>query len=89
MTTAKYKFYWLVFIPANQKLIDFLDELEDLAKDAFGVASQVIIEQFIYAKMPPHLKNAFFKAHLENGRQEQIVSYLECDTKVAFRLIEK
>ena len=54
--TAKHKFQRLVFNPANQKLFDFLDELQKLAKDALGVAAQAIIEQFIYAKMPPHLK---------------------------------
>ena len=48
--TAKHKFQRLVFNPANQKLIDFLDELQKLAKDAFGVAAQAIIEQLIYAK---------------------------------------
>ena len=53
MATAKHKFQRLVFNPANQKLIDFLYELQKLAKDAFGVAAQAIIEQFIYAKMPP------------------------------------
>ena len=56
MPTAKHKFQRLVFNPENQKLIDFLDELQKLAKDAFGVAAQAIIEQFIYAKMSPHLK---------------------------------
>ena len=55
MGTAKHKFRRLVFNPANQKLIEFLDELQKLAKNAFGVATQAIIEQFIYAKMPPHL----------------------------------
>ena len=55
MATAKHKFQRLVFNPANQKLIDFQDELQKLAKDAFGVATQAIIEQFVYAKMPPHL----------------------------------
>ena len=50
MATAKHKFQRLVFNPANQKLIDFLDELQKLAKDAFGVAAQAIIDQFIYAK---------------------------------------
>ena len=52
MATAKHKFQRLVFNPANQTLIDFLDELQKLAKDAFGVAAQAIIEQFIYAKLP-------------------------------------
>ena len=78
MATAKHKFQRLVFNPANQKVFfDFLDELQKLAKDAFGVAAQAIFEQFIYAKMPPHLKKSINQAHLENGTYEQIVSHLE------------
>ena len=77
IATAKYKFQQLVFNPANQKLIDFLDELQKLAKDAFGAAAQAIIEQFINAKVPPHLKKSINQAHLENGTYEQIVSHLE------------
>ena len=77
MATAKHKFQRLVFNPANQKLIDFLDELQKVAKNAFGVAAQAIIEQFIYAKTPPHLKKSINQAHLENGTYEQIVSHLE------------
>ena len=50
IAAAKNKFHRLVFNPAIQKLIDFLDELEKLARDSFGVAAQAIIEQFIYAK---------------------------------------
>ena len=57
MATAKHKFQRLVFNLVNQKLIDFLDELQKLAKDAFRVAAQAIIEQFIYAKMPPTRRN--------------------------------
>ena len=56
MATAKHKFQKLVFNPANQKLVYFPDELQRLAKDVFGIAAHAIIEQFIYAKMPPHLK---------------------------------
>ena len=82
MATAKHKFQQLVFNPANQKLIDFLDELQKLAKDAFGVAAQAIIEQFIYAKMPPHLKKSINQAHLENGTYEQIVSHLETELEL-------
>ena len=47
MAKAKHKFQKLVFNPANQKLVDFLDELQKLAKDAFGIAAHAIIEQFI------------------------------------------
>ena len=77
MPTAKHKFQQLIFNPANQKLIDFLDELQKLAKNAFGVAAQAIIDQFIYAKMPPHLKKSINQAHLENGTYEQILTHLE------------
>ena len=77
MATAKHKFQKLVFNPANQKLVDFLDELQKLAKDAFGIAAHAIIEQFMYVKMPPHLKISINQAHLENGTYEQIVTYLK------------
>ena len=77
MVTAKYKFQKLVFNPANQKLVDFLDELQKLAKGAFGIAAHAIIEQFIYAKMPPHLRKSKNQAQLENGTYEQIVTHLE------------
>ena len=77
MATAKHKFQQLVFNPANQKLIDFLDELQKLPKDGFGVAAQAIIDQFTYAEMPPHLKKSINQAHLENGTYEQVVRHLE------------
>ena len=77
MATAKHKFQRLVFNAANQNLKDFLDELQKLAKDAFGVAAHAIIEQLIYAKLPPHLKQLITQAHLENDTYEQIVSHLE------------
>ena len=77
IATAKRKFQRLVFNPANQKLFDFLDELQKMSKDAFGGTAQAIIEQFIYAKMPPHLNKSVNQAHLENGRYEQNVSHLE------------
>ena len=81
MASAKHNFQRLVFNPANQKLIDFLNELQKLEKDAFGVAAQAIIEQFIYAKMPPHLKKSINQAHMKNGTYEQIVSHLEREMK--------
>ena len=58
MATSKHKFQHLVFNPAKQKLIKFLDELQQLAKDVFGVSAQANIEQLIYAKMPPHLRKS-------------------------------
>ena len=61
IATVKHKFPRLVLKPANQKLIDFLDELQKLAKDAFGVAAQATIEEFIKAKMRPTWKNQSIK----------------------------
>ena len=77
MATANHKFQKFVFNPANQKLVDFLDELQKLAKDAFGIAAHAIIEQFLYAKVPPDLKKSFNQAHLENGTYEQNVTHME------------
>ena len=74
---AKHKFQRLVFNPANQKLVDFLDELQKLAKEAFGVAAQAIIEQFIYAKMPPQLKKSINQAHLKMARMNRLCRILK------------
>ena len=76
MATEKHKFQKVVFNPANQKLADFPDEFQRLAKYAFGIAAHAINEQFIYAKMPPHLKKSMNQAHLEIGTYEQIVTHL-------------
>ena len=76
MATAKDKFQKFVFNPANHKLVDFLDELQKLAKHAFRIAAQAIIEKFIYGKVPPHLMKSINHAHLENGTYEQIVTHL-------------
>ena len=62
MATAKHKIQKLVFNPANQNLVDFLGELQKLAKNAFGIAAHAIIEQFKYAKRPPHLKKSINQA---------------------------
>ena len=61
MATAKHKFQKLVFNPANQKLVDFLDELQKLAKDAIGIAAHAMNES----------------GSLEIGTYEQNVTHLE------------
>ena len=82
MATTKHKFQQLVFNPANQKLIDFSDELQKLAKNALGVSAPAIIEQFIHAKIPPHRNKLINQAHLKNGTYEQIVSHLEWELEI-------
>ena len=56
MATAKHKNQRLLFNPANVNWTGFLEELPKLVNDAFGVAAKTMIEQFIYAKMPPHVQ---------------------------------
>ena len=77
LATTKHKFQRLVFNPVNQNVIDFLDKLQKLAKDSFGVAAQAVNEQFSYAKMPPILKKSINQAHSENCTYEQVVAHLE------------
>ena len=77
MATVKHKFQKLVFNPVNQKLVNFLDELQKLAKDEFGIAAHAMIEHFIYAKLPPHLNKLLSQAHIGNSTYEQIVKHLE------------
>ena len=66
----------------KQKSIDFLDELQELAKDSSGVAAQAIINQVIYAKMLLHLNKSWNQDHFENGRYEKIVLHLETELEL-------
>ena len=89
MATAKHQFQQPVFNPANQKLIDFLDELQKLANDAFGVAAEAIIEQFIDARMPPHLGKSINQTHLEDGTYEQIMTHLEGEIELSLESLDE
>ena len=82
MATAKRKFQKLVFNPPYENLVDFLHEFQKLAKDAFGIAARAIIEQFIYAKKPPHLKKSIDQANLKNGTCKQIVKDVESEIEL-------
>ena len=82
MAEGKHKSQKLVFNPANQNLVDFLNELQKLAKDALRIAAHAIIEPFKFAKRAPHLKKSKNQAHLENGTYEQIVTHLEREVEL-------
>ena len=43
------------------------------------IAAHAITEQFMNAKMPPHLMKSMNQAHLQNSRHEQIVTHLEME----------
>ena len=75
--SAKHRFNRLMFQPENQKLPDFLEDLQESAEKAFGEAAPQMNESLIYAKMPPHFKKSINHAYLENGTNEQIVRHLE------------
>ena len=82
MATAKLKIGKLVFNSANQNLILFLDELQKQAEDAFRIATHDIIEQFIHAEVPSHLKKSINQTHLVNGTYEQNVRRLEKESEL-------
>ena len=75
--SAKHRFNRLMFQPENQKLPDFLEDLQENAEKTFGEAASRMIESLIYAKLPPHLKKSINRAYLENGTYELIVRHLE------------
>ena len=74
---AKHRFNRLAFDPENQKLPDFLEELQESAEKAFGENAYQLIKNLLYAKMPPHLKKSIIQTYLENGKFDQIVKHLE------------
>ena len=57
IASAEQKLQKIAFSPSDRGLVDFLQELHRLAKNAFGIAAFDINEQFIYAKMQPKQKN--------------------------------
>ena len=75
--SAKHRFNKLSFEPEHQKLPDFLEELQKSVEKAFGDNAHQMIENLLYAKMPPHLKKSINQAYLENGSYDQIVKHLE------------
>ena len=70
--SAKHRFHRLIFDPERQKLPDFLEELQESAEEAFGDKASHMIENLLYAKMPPHFKRSKSQAYLENGKMERM-----------------
>ena len=54
--TAKHKWHKFTFDPNTKSLPDFLEEINECAKRAFGDNAQHMIDSLLYAKLPPHLK---------------------------------
>ena len=81
--SAKHRFNRLAFDPENQKFPDFLEEVQETAEKAFGENTYQMIENRLYAKMPPHLKKSINQAYLENGTYDQIVKHLEREMELS------
>ena len=54
--TAKHEWHKLTFDPNTRSISEFLGELEDCTRKAFGDNTQHMIDNLFYAKIPPHLK---------------------------------
>ena len=78
-SSAKARCEWdaLHFDPTKQKLHEFLDTLQKIAKEAFGFEAQKFIDKAIYAKMPDHVKKILNMAYLEDKPYNDIVLHLE------------
>ena len=81
--TAKHKWHKLTFDPNTKSLPDFLEELNERAERAFGDNAQHMIDNLLYAKLPPHLKRSLNLAYLENGTYDQIVAHLERELELS------
>ena len=77
MVTAKCNWHQFFFNPPKENLRDFLDEGQKHAIEAFGIAAQAIIEQFLHAKMQKHLKKSINHALLADGANNHIVKQIE------------
>ena len=75
--TAKRKWHKLAFDSNTKSLSDFLEELTEYAERAFGDQAPQMIDSFLDAKTPPHLKRSINLAYLRNGTYNQRVAHLE------------
>ena len=75
--TAKHKWHRLVFDSNTKKQPDFLKELNQGAKKAFGENAKALIDSLLYAKFSSKLKRSVNMAQLENATYEEIAAHLE------------
>ena len=80
--TAKHKWHRLTFDPNTMKMPDVLYELNQGAKKVFGVNAKSMIDNLLYAKLPPRLKRSVMMARLEKGTFEEIVAHLEIELEL-------
>ena len=81
--TAKHKWHQPTFDPNTKSLSDFSEELNECAEIAFGGNAQHMIDNLLYAKLPPHLKRSLNLAYLRNASNDQIVAHLERELELS------
>ena len=81
--TAKHKWHMLTSNAKTKSLPEFLTKINDYAERALLDNAQQMIESFLYAKMPPHLKRSNNLAYHENGTFDQIVAHLERELELS------
>ena len=77
IATARCKWEQLYFDPTRQTFLDFLEQYQKLAQEAYGDDAPKFIETSFYAKMPAHLKRVLNQARLETESYELMVQHLE------------
>ena len=55
----------------------------NVPKTAFGDNAEHMIDNLLYAKLPPHLKRSLNLAYLENSTYDQIVAHLERELELS------
>ena len=74
----------MFFKPTNQNSIDFLIELQSLAKHVFGITSNDLDEQISYAETTPDLQRSHDQTHCGNASYQRIVTHFEKELQLNF-----
>ena len=69
-------------IPGFRKLNEFLDTLQETAKNALGFETLQFIDKTIYPKIPAYVKKILNMAYLENKPYNDIVLHLEREMRL-------
>ena len=81
--TAKHKWHKLTLEPNTESLPDSLEQLNEGAERAFGDNAQQMIDNLLYAKLPPHLKRSLNLAYPENGTYGETVAHLQRELELS------
>ena len=71
--TAKHKWHKLTFDSNTKSPSNFLEELNECAESAFGNNAQHMIDNLLYAKLPPHLKRPLHLAYLKMAHTTKLL----------------